>query len=89
MNIGWKFVKEARIEPPIQAENFRSGGSKTLIFMVEGANAITSLCILSFKTEINRHLHLSMLVPPAKTIFPYKSFRISVSHLRIDWKQSS
>ena len=89
MNMGWKFVREARIEPPIQAENLRSGGSNTLIFMVEGARAITYLCILSFKTILGHYLHLSMLVPPARTIFPYKSLRISVSHLSIDWKHNS
>lgn len=42
MNIGWKFDKEAKIEPPIHDENFLSGGSNTLIFIVEGANATTS-----------------------------------------------
>ncbi len=38
------------MDPPIQAENFLYGGSKTFIFMVEGARAITYLCILYFKT---------------------------------------
>ena len=42
MNIGAKLDKEATIDPPIHDENLRSGGSKTLIFMVEGAKAITS-----------------------------------------------
>ena len=31
------------IEAPIQAENFLSGGAITLIFILEGANATTSL----------------------------------------------
>lgn len=43
INIGWKLLKEAKIDPPIHAENFLSGGSKTLIFIVEGAKAITYL----------------------------------------------
>jgi hypothetical protein len=43
MNIYLKFDKEARIEPPIQAEYFRSGGSTTTIFMVDGAKAVTYL----------------------------------------------
>ena len=63
MNIGAKLDREATIEPPIQDENLRSGGSKTLIFMVEGASAITSFCNLSFR-------FFSMLVPPAITMFP-------------------
>lgn len=51
MNIGWKLGRDARIEPPIQAENFLSGGSKTLIFIVEGAKAITYLCILYLRSK--------------------------------------
>jgi hypothetical protein len=52
MNIGWKLLSEARIDPPIQAENFLSGGSNTFIFIVEGAKAITYLCILYFKSAL-------------------------------------
>jgi hypothetical protein len=63
MNIGWKFDNEAKIEPPIHEENFLSGGSKTFIFIVEGARAITSFCNLYFK-------FFNILVPPAMTIFP-------------------
>lgn len=58
------------MEPPIHAEYFRYGGSLTLIFIVEGAKAITYLCIRSFKTKLYDILHLSILVPPAKTILP-------------------
>ena len=61
--MGLKLLKEAKIEPPIHEENLRYGGSKTLIFIVDGAKAITSFCRRSFK-------FLSMLVPPAMTIFP-------------------
>lgn len=42
MNIGWKFDNDAKIDPPIHDENFLSGGSNTLIFIVDGANATTS-----------------------------------------------
>jgi len=42
MNIGEKLLKDAKIDPPIHDENFLSGGSNTLIFIVEGAKAITS-----------------------------------------------
>jgi len=63
MNIGWKLLNEAKIDPPIQEENLRSGGSKTFIFIVDGAKAITYFCSLSFK-------FFNMLVPPAITILP-------------------
>jgi hypothetical protein len=63
MNIGEKLLRDATMDPPIQDENFLSGGSNTLIFIVEGANAITSFCSLSFK-------FFSMLVPPAITMLP-------------------
>jgi hypothetical protein len=61
MNIGWKLEREANIDPPIHAAYFRYGGSKTLIFIVEGANAITYFWILSLK-------FLSMVVPPPKVM---------------------
>jgi hypothetical protein len=41
INIGWKLLNEAKIDPPIQDENFLSGGSNTFIFIVDGASAIT------------------------------------------------
>lgn len=63
MNIGEKLLRDAKIDPPIHDENFLSGGSKTLIFIVEGAKAITSFW--------RRYLRFfSMLVPPAITILP-------------------
>ncbi len=77
INIGEKLLKEAKIDPPIQDENFLSGGSNTLIFIVEGAKAITYFWSLSLR-------FFNMLVPPAITIFPYRSFRISESHFKID-----
>ncbi len=82
INIGWKFDNDARIEPPIHDENFLSGGSYTFIFIVDGAKAITSFWSLSFK-------FFSIDVPPAITMFPYKSFLMSESHFNIDWKVNS
>ena len=70
MNIGWKLLNEAKIDPPIQEENFLSGGSNTLIFIVDGASAITSIFSRSFKSIFNQFLLFSMLVPPAITMFP-------------------
>ena len=77
MNSGRKLLSEANIDPPIQEENFLYGGSKTLIFIVEGAKAMTYFCNLSLR-------FFNILVPPAITIFPYKSFLISESHFSID-----
>lgn len=40
IHICWKVDKEARMEPPIQTEYFRSGGATILTFMDEGARAV-------------------------------------------------
>ena len=39
----WNVDRELRMEPPIQTRNFLSAGATTLIFMVEGANAVIYL----------------------------------------------
>jgi len=39
--------RDERIDPPIHTENFLSAGARTLIFMVVGANLVTSLLNLS------------------------------------------
>ena len=44
-----------------------------LIFMVEGARAVISFCILSA-------IPGNMVEPPDKTVLAYKSFLISTSH---------
>lgn len=54
MNISLKLERDARIDPPIQAEYFLSGGSTTTIFIVDGARAVTSLCSLSFISTLSR-----------------------------------
>merc|ERR1719428_1474092 len=58
----WNVLKLLKIDPPIQTEYFRSGGATTLIFIVEGANAVSSLVILS-------PIPPNMVVPPDKTTF--------------------
>ena len=47
IHICWKVLRLARIDPPIQTEYFLSGGAIIFIFMVEGASAVISFCILS------------------------------------------
>merc|ERR1711865_933894 len=66
------------MEPPIQTEYLRSGGATTLIFMVEGAKAVSSLVMRS-------PIPANIVVPPESTIFAYKSLRMSTSHFMIDW----
>ena len=61
------------MEPPIHTEYFLSGGAMILIFMVEGARAVISFCILSA-------IPGNMVEPPDKTVLAYKSFLISTSH---------
>ena len=46
IHICWKVDREARMEPPIHTEYFLSGGAIIFIFMVVGARAVISFCIL-------------------------------------------
>merc|ERR1712124_218178 len=78
IHICWKVLSDERIEPPIHTEYFRSGGATTLIFMVEGARAVSSFVIRS-------PMPPNIVVPPESTTFAYKSLRISTSHFMIDW----
>ena len=49
IHICWKVESDARIEPPIHTEYFLSGGAIILIFIVVGAKAVISFCILNKK----------------------------------------
>merc|ERR1712048_1464896 len=60
IHICWKVDKEDKINPPIQTEYLRSGGATTLIFMVEGAKAVSSFVIRS-------PIPVNMVVPPEST----------------------
>merc|ERR1711988_1036482 len=73
IHICWNVDNEARIDPPIHTEYLRSGGATTLIFIVDGANAVISFVKRSL-------MFLNIVVPPERTIFAYKSLRISTSH---------
>merc|ERR1719330_50942 len=82
IHICWNVLSDDKMDPPIHTEYFRSGGATTLIFIVEGARAVSSLVILS-------PIPANMVVPPDNTTFAYRSFRISTSHFMIDWKDVS
>ncbi len=47
IHICWNVERDAKMEPPIQTEYLRSGGAMVLIFIVLGARAVISFCILS------------------------------------------
>merc|ERR1719182_783496 len=47
IHICWKVLSEERMEPPIHTEYLRSGGATTLIFMVDGARAVSSFVMRS------------------------------------------
>merc|ERR1711935_1279527 len=79
IHICWNVLNEERMEPPIHTEYLRSGGATTLIFMVAGANAVSSFVMRS-------PMPANMVVPPDNTTLLYKSLRISTSHFMIDWK---
>jgi hypothetical protein len=51
--IFWNVDRETGLGPPIQVEYFRSGGARILTFMLVGANAGISLCILG-ETDMTR-----------------------------------
>merc|ERR1719217_29003 len=63
IHICWNVLKEERIEPPIHTEYLRSGGATTLIFMVEGARAESSLVMRS-------PMPANIVVPPDSTTLP-------------------
>merc|ERR1719191_474803 len=79
IHICWYVLSEERMDPPIHTEYLRSGGATTLIFIVEGARAVSSFVMRS-------PIPLNMVVPPERTTFEYKSLRMSTSHFMIDWK---
>merc|ERR1711868_120085 len=72
IHICWKVLNEDRMDPPIQTEYFRSGGATTLIFIVEGASAVSSFVMHS-------PMPLNIVVPPESTTLAYRSLRISTS----------
>merc|ERR1719272_2732945 len=62
IHICWKVLREERIEPPIHTEYLRSGGAMTLIFIVEGASAVSSFVMRS-------PIPVNIVVPPESTTF--------------------
>jgi len=71
-----KVDKEDKIDPPIQTENFLSYGALIVTAIFAGASVFSSLpSLLAIPGYI--------VVPPAKTICPNRSFLTSVSHFII------
>lgn len=77
-----KLEREDNKDPPIQTENFLSGGATTLTFMEEGARVVSSDASL---VSIPSY----MVVPPDITTLRYNSFLTSISHFMIDEKVRS
>ena len=65
------------MEPPIHTEYFLSGGAMILIFIVGGARAVISFCILSAMPG-------NMVEPPDSTVLAYRSLRMSTSHFMME-----
>jgi len=74
IHISSKVLSDDKMEPPIHTEYLRSGGAMILIVIESGASAFTSFCTRS-------GMPLYIVVPPLITMFPYKSLRMSTSHL--------
>merc|ERR1712094_71649 len=51
IHICWNVLKEDKMEPPIHTEYLRSGGATTLIFIVDGARAVSSFVMRSNALE--------------------------------------
>lgn len=79
-NVG-KVESEAKIEPPIHTEYFRYGVATTLIFIVAGASAVISRCILAAMPG-------KSVFPPLNAIFSYSYRLISTSHFIMELKRS-
>merc|ERR1719498_792474 len=47
IHICWKVDSDDKIDPPIHTEYLRSGGAMTLIFIVDGASAVSSFVMRS------------------------------------------
>merc|ERR1712124_83136 len=78
IHICWNVLSEERMEPPIHTEYFLSGGATTLIFIVDGASAVSSFVMRS-------PMPWNIVVPPERTTLAYRSLRISTSHFMMDW----
>ena len=79
IHICWKVDTEARIEPPIHVEYSRSGGAIILIFIVGGANAVISFCILSAMPG-------NIVFPPDSIVLAYRDLHgyLHTSHFMMD-----
>merc|ERR1711868_129736 len=82
IHICWNVLKEDKMEPPIHTEYLRSGGATTLIFIVDGASAVSSFVMRS-------PIPWNMVVPPDRTTLAYKPLRMSTSHFMMLWKEVS
>eukprot|EP00931_Biecheleriopsis_adriatica_P112090 TRINITY_DN8660_c0_g1_i5.p1 TRINITY_DN8660_c0_g1~~TRINITY_DN8660_c0_g1_i5.p1 ORF type:complete len:128 (-),score=22.30 TRINITY_DN8660_c0_g1_i5:3-335(-) len=60
IHICWNVLREDRMEPPIHTLYLRSGGATTLIFIVEGARAVSSFVMRS-------PIPVNIVVPPERT----------------------
>lgn len=75
--------KTQQLLPQKQVLAYRTAKGKkgeaqpTLIFMVLGAKAVISFCILSAMPGY-------MVVPPERTLLAYKSLRMSMSHFMME-----
>jgi len=67
-------LSDARIEPPVQMEYLCSEGATILTFMLAGDSS-----------EFFLHTVCEMVVLPERATFPYRSQRMSRSHLKMEF----
>merc|ERR1719167_1578329 len=77
IHISWNVLSDDRMDPPIQTEYFRSGGATIFTFTADGASAVISLFS-------RLSMPGNMVDPPERTVFVYRSRRMSTSHFWIE-----
>ena len=82
LNVCWKLASDASVEPPSQANCWRSGGAMTSTVIEGGASADSSLQSRSVMPG-------NMVDPPDSTTLAYRRLRTLASHLMIELWVSS
>ena len=73
----WKVSKDAKIDPPIHADNLRSVGGAMILTFSAGAREVISFWIRSA-------IPWNIVDPPVRTMLAHSSLRVSSSHFMIE-----
>lgn len=73
----WKVSNDAKIDPPIHADNLRSVGGAMILTFSAGAREVISFWIRST-------IPWNIVDPPVRTMLAHSSLRVSSSHFMIE-----